>query len=418
MKFYKSYVSGFIGLFLLSSVGCTSIHIVPNYDHFVVEKGDGTSLDMLPVLDDTVTIPISINGDSGYKFLFDTGSQFNVIFDSSSINQLMLEKLSYKGAKVTGGGGDKQTDVSFTSPLTLGVGEISLRDVIAIEIPWQALGIFPNSTSVFWDGVLGYPILEHFAVDVDIRANKLQFYRSDSETFELNVASVDFQKIPLIVENNNIFVSALFSSDVAATKEPKKLLLDTGYNGAVKLHSDHGLNLALEEKTVKSTGLGGTSQARKTTIEQMFLSELSLTKIPTNVDVSEKNTRAYDGKIGIELLNRGRFIINLQNNYLYFKPYKTAIHEEAAQLKASFKIASYGPKLEKKIIVSTTKIAKEAGLQNGDVLLSINDIEAKFVHPGQVASLLSKSTNQRKSNVCVERLTDSLCFSLKHNVTK
>jgi hypothetical protein len=116
------------------------------------------------LVDNHVALPVMIDGQGPFRFVFDTGGQ-NVI-DADVAKQLGLAS---RGAGALKGVGDGTEPIRFTTVESLGVGGATLRNQTFAVIPVHAG--FGISSSQPVDGLIGYEVLARFVTTFDYGTN-------------------------------------------------------------------------------------------------------------------------------------------------------------------------------------------------------------------------------------------------------
>ena len=121
----------------------------------------------ITVVRNKVLVPVRVNGSRPLKLILDTGMGFDgvLLFHPGLRDSIGAGRLGR--AKAPGAGGGPPSDAFVADSLTLGIGDLSIPNQRVIILGDTSMA---GGTS---DGVIGYSLLGHHAVEVDYDALRL-----------------------------------------------------------------------------------------------------------------------------------------------------------------------------------------------------------------------------------------------------
>ena len=255
-----------------------------------------------------VTVPLTERGGHfytsvvihghAYSFLIDTGAQ-SVVLDARVAAELSIfpeGALEARGANRTGGLGVGRLDAIHIADATLYVGTVSVLD-----LGGSTRGAFAI------DGILGYPFFAASVVRMDYAGKTMTFAPP-------GILSPRGKKIPLEVDRALPEVAARVNSSAEAP-----FVVDTGNGGELLLFAPfiaaHPGVVPFSENAANGFGIGGSTQALRTTVDQIDFSGIRLFNRYADVIQSTRGAFAdrYDaGNIGLGILKN--FVVTFDEN--------------------------------------------------------------------------------------------------------
>ncbi|MFL5741675.1 MAG: aspartyl protease family protein [Flavisolibacter sp.] len=302
------------------------------------------------------------NHSDTLNFIFDTGSG-GISLDSTTAEYFQL----------------KGTPSTRTIRGIAGIRMVSFLNNHQLHLPGltiDSLNFHINDYSILnevygerIDGIIGYSVLSRYIVKIDYDSSKMEFWTRGS----LKYPRGGYLFRPLI---NTIPVQNARVKDEKAINA--RFLYDMGAGLNMMLSTDFLRDSALLSKkrklfTKEAEGLGGKIDMHMTVIKEVKLGPYRFRNVPIYVFDDTYNITSYPylgGLIGNDLLRRFNIILNYDHRDIYLVP--------NSHFSESFDYAYSGLELyyeEGKIVVGDVakgSPAEAAGLQEGDIVVSVN----------------------------------------------
>lgn len=317
-----------------------------------------------------IFLQVRVNGSTTLWFNLDTGLQ-TTIFDSKQAEALGLKLEDKSSIDVPGG----TIELAFASGVSFALPGVELSNQRVRTLP---LTVFTPVLGRPIHGTIGHDLFSRFVVEIDYAAQVINLY--DPKGYQY------FGKgeiVPITIEKDEPFLQAKIIQ-AGRTPIPAKLKIDTGSVNELGLNGSFVEAAKLvypEQKIVPQPGvaLGGLTENYVTRIGDLQIGRL-LIKNPV-AGYSKDVTRGGDaGTIGGEIFRRFKVIFDysrrriiLEKNKHFNEPYKY----DASGLF----LAAEGTNFETLKILQVTENtpAFEAGLHDGDVIITINGrLTSKF----------------------------------------
>lgn len=400
-------------------------------------------------INNLIIIPAKVNGTE-LSFILDTGVSKPILFnltDNDSVDIKNVSKITLKGL-----GDGEPIEALGSKDNVFGIGNITNKKQNLYVVLDKELNFSPK-LGIPVHGIVGYNFFRDFIVEINYAAQNLKIY--DPEHYRYRV-SKKAETLPLTIENKKAYVIADAIID-NSNKIPVKLLLDTGSSDAVWLFENENKGINVPEQNFTDflgKGLSGTVNGKRSKIKQLNLGSFSLTDAKAAFPDKESikgisNLETRNGSLGGEVLKRFNIILDYSGNKItlkknsYFKqPFRfntsgmelqhdgvRVIRKLTTNSRGIVKTSGNGVgnditvrfaneivmSLVPQIIVSEIRAdspAKEAGLEIGDVILSV---DKKAVHDyklQEIKYMLDKVPG-RKVTVLVSRNGEKMRFNLR-----
>lgn len=384
------------------------------------------------LINNVILIPIEVNGVA-LKFLLDTGVSkpiiFNFIKGSDSLKILNSEKIKIKGL----GDGD-YIDALRSSHNTFKIGEAINTDQTLFAVFDSRINLAPKLGTPI-DGIIGYDIFKDFIVEINYASRYIKLYNPTRYKYKkCNRCEV----LDLEFKDNRPYLNA--NVTIQDKLIPVKLLMDSGGSDALWLFEDKTKGLVINDKYFEDflgSGLSGDVYGKRTKIEALNINQFIINKpkvaFPDSAMVNAvKKFKDRDGTIGGEILKRFNLIVDYSNAKITFKK-NSSFNNAFSYNKSGLQVEHDGVRVvmeinveennahirsEKSNTLSVNSIVKTnrdfslkptfvihnvvknspaywAGVQKGDVILSINSKNAFDLKLNQIVNHFYKKSGTK-----------------------
>lgn len=121
--------------------------------------------------DGHIIIEVDVNGTKPLRLAFDSAAAATVLFDTPRTQALSLDverQLDLQGRQV-----------NVVNNGVIRVGDIELSELTFIHVPIEQNPLFNSYDTAYFDGAIGYDLLNHFNVSVLFAEQSLQFFQKD-----------------------------------------------------------------------------------------------------------------------------------------------------------------------------------------------------------------------------------------------
>lgn len=252
-----------------------------------------------------IFVTLTVNGTPGIVFLFDTGTSANILNLQTS-QRLGLKPESVQKEKDLGLGSDK-VSVAAAKNVDVMLGDVRVANVLAIV----DLHGLEQANHHRIDGILGFPLLRHYVVELDIQKQVLSLHPAKGYKFN------DYDQVIFLSRKKYSAAVPVILGTTNRRQHDAVLEIDTGSDATLLLYSKFIRQAHLEEDTqqpqeLKAYGLGGFFPIQLATLRFMSMGHTELTPLTvlcmqTTPKVSTR--RKVSGVIGNGILEKYQKII-------------------------------------------------------------------------------------------------------------
>jgi hypothetical protein len=333
----------------------------------------------IEVHNNLVVVPVFLNGMLPLKFILDTGVRTAILTQKAFTD--ILDLPYSRKYTISGPGGVKLVDAYVTNNVSIELPGVTGRGHALLVLAEDYLEL-RNYLGTDVHGILGYELFSRFIVEIDY--NKKMLTLVAPEIFQ---PKRKFQKIPIRVEDTKPYVNAEVTL-ADGTRIITKLLVDSGASHGLMLEPSSDERIKVPENYVSSSigrGLGGDIVGKVGRIQALELGGYRLENVVARFpdpnsyfDSLKMGSTPRNGAIGGEVLTRFTVIFNFPKEEMYLKKQGSltkGFHFNLSGLNIKAKGSSLG-------IFEITDVRKlsagdKAGIQVGDIILSINGIGSK-----------------------------------------
>ena len=394
------------------------------------------------LVNNLIIIPVEINGVE-LSFLLDTGVSKPIIFYFEGIDEVL--KLNHsKRIYIRGLGNGEPIEAIKSEYNKFKVGDVQNNAQDMYVVYDQNLSFAPRLGFPV-QGVIGYDFFKKFIVEVNYSSKYIRVHKPDSYKYR---KCRKCSTVPIQLHNFKPYINSFVTID---SKEiPVKLLVDTGGSDALWLFQDDTLGIGLGNSKFFDDflghGLNGSVYGKRSRIEAFRLMnfELKNPNVAFPDSVSTFATRLVsdrNGSISGDILKRFNIVFDYPNEKMTFKKNKL-FREEFTYNKSGIELEHNGIRLLQEEVIEmgknnnplenssqTTSSVKfnfdrrvklsvkpafgvvelrenspayRAGIQLGDVIISVNGKQTHSMELQEVMSLFQGETG-KKMHVKVER---------------
>lgn len=399
-------------------------------------------------INNLIIIPAKING-TPLSFILDTGVSKPILFNLSDKDSIDVKNVSEISLKGLGEGESIKALSSVGNRFEIeSITNTNQQIYIVLD---KELNFSPK-LGIPIHGIIGYDFFENFVVEVNYGSKFLKVYHADQ--YHLNERKYS-ETLSLQVENKKAYINA--AAILGNSKVPIKLLLDTGSSDAVWLFKNEGKGIRIPVSNFGDylgRGLSGSIYGKRTKIEELILGKYAIkntkTAFPDHASIkglsklSERN-----GSIGGEVLKKFNWVIDYPNKQISFKSninYKKPfwfntsgmglqhsgvryVKEQSTSSKRIMKNIGEATsnkveiRFDNEIVISMVpeiiisdiredSPAKLAGLEVGDIVLSVNKREAHKFKLQELTHMVDDVPG-KKVSILIERRGEKLLFNLR-----
>ena len=398
---------------------------------FVLQDGDKDKI-AFKLINNLIVIPVKINGVE-LSFLLDTGVSKPIIFNFLNLNEDLkinqAEKIYLRGL---GEGDSVEALRSRNNTFQIGDAVSISQSLYAVFDP--ALNFAPR-LGVPIHGIIGYDFLKDFVVEINYSSRYMRLHSPNSyKTKKCNSCEV----FDIEFFNNKPYIEG--TATIEGNEIPVTLLIDSGGSDALWLFDDKERGINIPDKHFDDflgSGLSGSVYGKRAKIEAFTLGKFKLQRVnvafPDSISISfARKFKERSGTISGDLLKRFNIIfdypnrkISLKKNRNFSEPFyynKSGIsleHDgvrvvktvdtdrvisrfqsvnESVATSSLIVSGSYKYALEPSFKIVELRIdspAYRAGLEVGDVILSINNKHAHLYSMQQIIQLFYGEDGKR-----------------------
>lgn len=336
----------------------------------------------------------------GHKLLFllDTGARFLILMDTPKVQQMNLPR-GFDLA-LSGWGEEAQSQAYQTEIQRIDLGGVSFDGMKAAMLPVSQSKYYLREDEAFYDGVIGYDMMRHFAWEFDAKANTI-YLSADAYQAEETA-----QKLAMSKFMSKVSVSGTlsFNDEVSVTES---FIVDTGSRHYLKLSSAYpeANDIVIPGSRVRAAdfGLSGKVEHDRVSLPQLKLGDIVIENIKANLIPSDDEDDWWI--LGNALMNQFKTIVDYTNDSFYLVPQKPFVTDynllglELRKIRSgNFVVRYVFPELP----------ASRLDIQVGDIVTHIN---------GQAAALISLSEYNDIASVAGQHelciLRGSNCFRIE-----
>ena len=375
---------------------------------------DGKKKVQIPIeiYNNLIVVPVVLNGALPLKFILDTGVRTAILTEKTFTDIL---NLAYsRKYTIAGPGGAQIIDAYITNNVSLELPGVTGRGHALLVLGEDYLEL-RNYLGTDVHGILGYELFSRFIIEVDYDKKLLTL--SQPTRFK---KKRKFHAIPIKIEDTKPYmITSIVLAD--GTQLTVKLLVDSGASHGLMLEPTSDDRIRVPDSVVSSVigrGLGGEITGKVGRINSLMLGPFNIKRAIANFpdpnsyfDSLKLGATKRNGAIGGEVLSRFTVIFNFPKEQIYLKKnssFKRKFHYNLSGL--TVKAKGSGLNVFEVTEVRRKSVADDAGVQAGDLIVSINGIYTRTLDLNTVIGLFNHKPG-KKINMVVNRNGQQLRLS-------
>lgn len=373
----------------------------------------------IQIQNNLVVVPVILNDVLPLKFIVDTGVR-TAILTQKAFSDILQLPYSRKYS-ISGPGGEKLIDAYVTNNVSLSLPGVTGKGHALLVLEEDYLEL-RNYLGTDVHGILGYELFSRFIVKIDYEKKIMTLILPDK--FH---PRKKFQELPMLVEDTKPFILTTLNIS-PSNSMTAKLLMDTGASHGLMLEpsSDERIRVPLTTvSTVIGRGLGGVITGKTGRIESLKLGEYTLDHILANfpdpnsyMDTLKSTLTFRHGTVGGEILSRFTVIFNFPQGKMYLKK-NSSFNKKFYFNLSGIDLKARGSNLN---VFEVSEVRKQSpadkvGIQQGDIVISVNGIVTKDLHLNQINGMLNTKPG-KKITLGIERnkIRYELDFRLENQI--
>jgi hypothetical protein len=355
-----------------------------------------------------VIVPVKVNNSDTLRFILDTGVSSIILTDANIVQQQRMKFV--RNVKVAGVGEGNSIDAGIVLDNTITMGDMIgyRQNLVVIKDDILKLSEFVGRPV---HGIIGYEIFNRFAVTIDFSTNEIILENPEHYKYKPSKG----ERFPITIEENKPYLSTIELVNDSQNL-PLKVVLDTGAGHAISLDAHRNNNIPMPEKMVKAQlgrGLSGIINGNLGRIPMLKIGKFEMKNLVASfpdsasyrikgVDITERQ-----GNIGCEFLRRFKVTFNYRDQYIVLKPINRRMKEPFEHNMSGIELMAQGEDYHEFMVdrIIEHSPADEAGLQQGDKVIFINNKSSKDITISEIYKIFQKGEG-KLINLMVKRGKD------------
>lgn len=350
-----------------------------------------------------VVVNVTLNETLPLRFIVDTGVRTAIL--TQKIFSDILDLQYTRKYTIAGPGGTKLLDAFVTNNVSInipginGMPGINGKGHTLLVLEKDPLEL-RNYLGVDVHGILGYELFSRFVVRIDYKKKMMTLFAPGK--FK---PGRKYEELPMVIEDTKPFILSPIRIDAENTLSAK-LLVDTGAAHSLLLEPTSDKRIVIPKanvSTVLGRALGGIITGKTGRIESFELGKVAIHNVLVNfpdtnsyLDTLKHSLTFRNGSVGGEILCRFTTVFNFPQGKLYLKKnsdFKKAFYFNLSGLEMKAK----GSRLDVYEVMDVRDLspAREAGIREGDIIISVNGTQTKSMKLGQVNALLNSAPGKK-----------------------
>lgn len=340
-----------------------------------------------------IIIPVRVNDGEELKFILDTGVRTAILTNGLYVEG--IPSIDDRMITLMGAGNEGEVSAYVSNGISFDLPEGVAAEGNAMLVLKEDYLRLDSYLGTRVHGILGYEIFSRFIVEIDYMHHEVVLHKPDS--FK---PSRRLTKIPISVEDTKPYINGVKLSVNDSTTIDVKLMIDTGASHALMLNTASHDSIAVPEPNLSGylgRGLSGEIFGYMARVPKMGIDDFELKEVVSSfpeeeafLQIARKRTD-HHGNIGGSALKRFRVIFDYANETMYLR--KNRNYRKPFDYNMSgMELITVGPLLETFIVSKVIKgsPAQRAGIQEGDMVLSVNGLHFPELSLGLFSTIMSR----------------------------
>lgn len=403
-------------LFTCQNLFC-QIKIITEDDYFNKKRSSKNIVD-LKIVNNTILVPLELKRGLRVYFILDTGAIHPIITDPLIVN---LIDLKYeRSIELTGYGIEEPILAHVASGFEYSIGGYDEKFTEKVLYLDESLNIYEKLGEPVY-GILGYSFFKNYHVKIDFELERMYLTKPDKK----HRYGRRYKCFPLEIIANRPFIR--LQTENNNQKNSLKMLIDTGFSGAVNIYPHQNEILEEEQAIIPhylGVGLNGLVTSTMFKLDELHFNDIfTLKSVTTNlmdsISLVNTNIQNYsDGSIGVETLRRFYVIFDYANGHLVLRKKHSTFNDKFHYNASGIRIQEVYPKDGNRMII-LSNIREESnaaivGLAKKDQII---EIDGKNVRNLEIETIYKRLNNFSEPNrtITVKRNNELKTFQFKIN---
>lgn len=346
-----------------------------------------------------IVVPVRINNsEDELKFILDTGVRTAIL-----TNQIYVDSIPRPNDRViTLMGAGKQGNVNafVSNNISFALPEGVEADGNAMLVLQEDYLQLDSHLGVRIHGIMGYELFSRFVVEIDYINQVVVLHKP--EYFKPRRS---YRALPMTIEDTKPYITHIRYRVNDTTYVPIKLMVDTGASHSLLLNTDSNEYIEVPEKNLEGylgRGLSGEIYGYMGRVSGLQIEDYELEGIiasfpeDSSMVIPSQARTKHNGNIGGSILKRFRVVFDYANEKMYIKKNRL-FRQEFEYNMSGMELIAVGPLLSTLIvskIIDDTPAAR-AGINEGDLIFSVNGRRPPELDLGIYSSLVSRRPGKR-----------------------
>ena len=328
-------------------------------------------------------------------FIFDTGAETTLL---TSVEIAGLLGLTYeREIQIVGADLEKELRAFLVRDVHFQIASLSMphQSILVLE---EDLFHFNEYTGQQVHGILGASLFRQFIVEIDYESQIIRLIPPDNFRPYKNV-----EALPLEIHRSKPYLNTQLKPP-NGPEIPVKLLIDTGAGLAMLIHPNTHPDLEIPQKVIPGNigmGLGGNLEGVMGLIPMLKMGAYQLREIPAHFQeirgtIDSVFLHERNGILGNKVLERYTVTLDYFRGKMYLQPNRL-FKKDFPVDKSGLMVIASGPDLKTYMVhaVLDGSPGQKAGIQPGDIIVSINYTSFRFFDLDAIYRIFSRHKGKK-----------------------
>ena len=342
-----------------------------------------------------IVVKATLDDSDTLRFILDTGVSSTIITDPK--RALTLGVNYVRRVKISGAGEGQSLMANVSVGHTIKIGDVVARQQNLVVLDEDVLQL-SEFMGVPIHGIFGHDLFNNFVVTIDFENKTLTLTDPPKFKYRKSMGT----QYPIVLTQSKPYTDAIGMVSRDNKLTPMRLVIDTGAGHALLLNAGEKEAIQLPDKVMRANlgrGLNGEINGNIGRVDKIRMGSVEMKNIlasfPDSLSFSMKFTpddQKRQGSIGCELLRRFTVTLNYRDGYMIMKPQRNRIKESFEHDMSGLDVRAKGTDFKQYIVskVVEDSPAYDAGLQEGDELIFVNNVSVKDMNISEIYKILSR----------------------------